>query len=118
MMEANIVSLEDVKRDKMLDEAARDPDAVPEFIKARSIADMTETEQDEWLIGIRSRRLEAIRKLETVKQAKTELSALSARHKLEKKLEQVRKAEEKVLASLEKLEELVFQARALSLQLS
>lgn len=111
-----VVSLDAVKRDKMMEAAAEEP--VPEFIKPRSIADMSDTEQDNYLLAIRARRLEAVRKVEAVKQAKNELSALSSRHKLERKLEQVRKAEEKVIASIEKLEELVFQARALSLQLS
>lgn len=112
-----VVSIDTVRREKQIADAALSAAPVPDFIKARSIADMTDEEQDHWLMGIRARRLEAIRRVEAVKQQKAELSSLSSRHKLEKKLEQVRRQEEKLNVTLEKLEELVFQARALALQL-
>jgi hypothetical protein len=114
---ATIVSIDAVRRDQQIAEALLPDAPVPDFIKPRSIADMTDTEQETMLIALRTRRLEAIQKIQQMQKQKADLSSANSRIKLEKKLEQIKRQEEKTLAAIDKLEELIFQGRALALQL-
>ena len=107
-MSDNVVSLEQTRRDAQL--------AVPEFIKPRSLAEQPDSEQDAYLIALRDRRLAATRKLAEAKEAKAQLANLSARMKIEKKIAQVDKAAVKAQEVHDKLEQLIFDLRALILQ--
>lgn len=115
-MSDNIVSLEQTRREVQA-AANLAPDApVPEFIKPRGLSDMTDMEQDAYLIALRDRRLAATRKLVEAKEAKAQLANLSARMKIEKKIAQVDKAAVKAQEVHDKLEQLIFDLRALILQ--
>lgn len=114
---ATIVNIDAVRRDQQIADALLPNAPVPEFIKPRSIADMTDTEQETMLIALRQRRLEAVQKLQQLQKQKAEIASVSSRLKLEKKIEQIKRQEEKAITALDKLEELVFQGRALALQL-
>lgn len=91
-------------------------DTPPEFIKPRSIIDMTDTEQDAFLIDLRNRRLRAQQLLKIAQEQKAAIASAAARMKIEKKAAMVARAEERVGAAIERLEEQLFQLRALVLQ--
>ena len=112
----NVVSFELARREAATVAAPPDPNAIPEFIKPRSITDMTETEALAHLTALRERRLRYSVILNEQQEKKANLASAVSRAKVEKKIEQVKRQEEKVDKQIEKLEELVYQLRALIIQ--
>lgn len=117
----NVTRLEDIKRmnavmpDAEPASATAEP-AIPEFIKPRSIADMSDTEADAHLIALRDRRMKMAAYLKEQEQAKANVASAVALHKIEKKIGMVKRAEEKLVAAFEKMEEQLHQLRALRIQ--
>jgi len=70
-MADNVIALETVRR-----EAVPASDTPPDFIKPRSITDMTDTEADAFLVALRERRLRAA---EMIKQQKAAKAAVDSR---------------------------------------
>lgn len=110
-MADNVIALETAHR-----EAVPASDTPPDFIKPRSIVDMTDTEADAFLVALRERRLRAAEMIKQQKAAKAAVDSAVARQKIEKKIAQCERAEERLGVALDKLETLVFQLRALVLQ--
>lgn len=113
-MSDNVVSMEQLRRDAAT--AVPASDTIPEFIKPKSIIDMTDTEADAFLVDLRNRRLRAQQLLKQANEQKAAIASAAARMKIEKKAAMVQRAEERVGAAIEKLEEQLFQLRALILQ--
>lgn len=111
-MTDNVVHLDSVKQQAATPAA----DAVPEFIKPRSIADMTDLEQDQYMAALRDRRLKAMQAVSEAKRAKAEASSLADRKKIESKIVQCERVEQKLIEQTEKLETLVIQLRTLVVQ--
>lgn len=122
MSSDNIVKLEQARREMSLTNAdaaasaGQPSDTVPDFIKPRSIADMTDTEADAFLVDLRNRRMKAQQLIKQQKEAKAAIASAAARAKIEKKIAQVERAEAKAGDAIDKLETLLFQLRALVLQ--
>lgn len=112
---SNIVNLEQVKRDVTLASGTPSSDTVPEFIKPRSIVDMTDTEQDAFLLELRNRRLRAQQIIKEQREAAAAVESAKARDKIERKIAMCMRAEERVGKAIEKLEAELFSLRALVL---
>lgn len=85
-------------------------------IQPKSLINMTDAEQDMFLQHLRERRLRVVELLRAASAAKKEATTVAALVKLEKKQVQVTKQLDKATASLERLEELIYDMRALALQ--
>jgi hypothetical protein len=96
---------------------APDPNAVPEFIIPRTIAEMSDAEISVLLDQIRTRRLAAGKRYAEAEQAKAALRATGDKMKLNKKMITVQKQMERVDQAVDKLELMINQMRALQLQL-
>ena len=112
----NVVVLDLAKQAQQASPPA-DTDAVPDFIKPHHIGTMSATDADLYLSSLRDRRLRAAQQIAEAKQAKQNIANIASRDKVERKIAQVARAAEKADVACEKLEELVFQMRALQLQL-
>lgn len=108
----NVVHIDSVKQQATTPAA----DAVPEFIKPRSIADMNDIEQDTYMAALRDRRLKAMQAVSEAKRAKAEASSMTDRKKIEAKIAQCERKEAQAKDALEKLETLVIQLRTLVVQ--
>jgi hypothetical protein len=106
----NIIQLDAVKQQAAL------PDEVPEFIKPRGIADMTDIDADMYMASLRDRRLKAAQQVSEAKQAKARVDNLNNRQKLERKIAQVERADIKAKEAVEKLEDLLIQMRTMVIQ--
>ena len=91
---------------------------VDEAITPKSLADMTELEQEMFLRTLRDRRLKASQILTAARAAKRHTATVQASVKLEKKIEAVQKQYDRVDAALNKLEDMLISLRALQLQLT
>jgi len=90
--------------------------SVDEAITPRSLLTMTDIEQDMFLQHLRDRRLRVVELMRQAALAKHKITAASALMKFEKKQDQVEKQLERANKVLEKLEELIYDMRALALQ--
>jgi BarA-like signal transduction histidine kinase len=77
---------------------------------------MTDIEQDMFLQHLRERRLRVVELMRQAARAKQQITSAAALMKFEKKQDQVEKQLERTHKALEKLEELVYDMRALALQ--
>jgi len=89
---------------------------VDDPINPKSILNMTDVEQDVFLQQLRERRLRVVQVLKEAQRAKAQASSLASALRLEKKGEQVQKQLDKVTKAMDRLEELVYDLRALTLQ--
>jgi hypothetical protein len=89
---------------------------VDDPIQPRSLLNMSDLEQDMFLQHLRERRLRVVELARAANVAKQRASSVSIKLKLEKKEDQVEKQLERALKSLDRLEELIYDMRALHLQ--
>jgi hypothetical protein len=85
-------------------------------ITPKSLLNMTDLEQDMFLQQLRERRLRVVELMRQAAIAKQHTSSVAALMKLEKKQDQVERQLERTTKALEKLEELIYDMRALALQ--
>ena len=90
--------------------------AVDDPITPRSLMTMTDLEQDMFLQHLRERRLRVVELMRAAEAAKQRASSVVTKMKLEKKGDQVEKQLERTTKALDKLEELIYDLRALTLQ--
>jgi hypothetical protein len=90
--------------------------SVDEAITPKSLLNMTDLEQDMFLQQLRERRLRVVELMRQATIAKQQATSVSALMKLEKKQDQVERQLERATKALEKLEELIYDMRALALQ--
>ena len=90
--------------------------SVDDAINPRSLLTMTDIEQDMFLQHLRERRLRVVELMRQAARAKQQITSAAALMKFEKKQDQVEKQLERTHKALEKLEELVYDMRALALQ--
>jgi len=89
---------------------------VDDPINPKSLLNMTDVEQDAFLQTLRDRRLRAAELIKSAQQAKHHASSIASAIKLERKAEQAQRQYEKANKALERLEELLYDLRALTLQ--
>lgn len=94
----------------------RSGNAAEQAINPKSLANMTDVEQEAWLRSIRDRRLKAIVAVRDAHEKKVRATVISGMVKIEKKTAQIDKVTEKIDKDMEKLEQLLFDLRALQLQ--
>jgi hypothetical protein len=85
-------------------------------IDPKSLLNMTDVEQDMFLLQLRERRMRVVQVLKAAQQSRMQANTLASALKLEKKADQVQKQLDKATKALDKLEELVYGLRALHLQ--
>ncbi len=90
--------------------------AVDDAINPKSLLNMTDVEQEVFLNGLRDRRMRAAEQMRRAAHAKLQVTALAISIKLEKKADQVQRQYDKASKALDKLEELIYDLRALTLQ--
>jgi primosomal protein N'' len=90
--------------------------AIDDPITPRSLMTMTDLEQDMFLQHLRERRLRVVELMRAAEAAKQRASSVVTKMKLEKKGDQVEKQLERTTKALDKLEELIYDLRALTLQ--
>jgi predicted nucleic acid-binding Zn-ribbon protein len=90
--------------------------SVDEAITPKSLLDMSDLEQDAFLSSLRDRRMRAAEALRAAQEAKRYASSVQASVKLEKKADQVQRQLDRAGKALDKLEELIYDLRALTLQ--
>jgi predicted transcriptional regulator len=90
--------------------------AVDGAITPKSLLNMTDIEQDMFLQQLRERRLRVVELLRQTAIAKQRATGVAVLMKLEKKQDQVERQLERTTKALEKLEELIHDMRALTLQ--
>jgi len=91
-------------------------DAQNAAITPRSFLTMSELEQDMFLQQLRDRRLRAVQVMKQVERAKEQANDAQSSARIERKAEQIQKQLDKINVAFEKLDELIFSMRALSLQ--
>lgn len=91
--------------------------AVPEFIQPHDMRSMSDEELDALIAGMRERRLRMFHQWEASEREKREKQTVKVRLKLDKKWAQIDKAYAKANDDLDKLEKLIFEYRALRMQL-
>jgi uncharacterized membrane protein len=89
---------------------------VDDPINPKSIINMTDVEQELFLQQLRERRMKAVAMLKQANEARKHAVGVMTMIKLEKKAEQVQRQLDKADKALEKLEELLYALRALTLQ--
>ena len=90
--------------------------SVDEAINPKSFMNMSDLEQDMFLQQLRERRMRVVEVLKAAKAAKSQATSIAAKVKLERKIDQLEKQLERTTKALDKLEELVYDVRALTLQ--
>lgn len=85
-------------------------------INPKSLLNMTDVEQEVFLNQLRDRRMRAAEQMRRAAHAKLQVTALAISIKLEKKADQVQRQYDKASKALDKLEELIYDLRALTLQ--
>ena len=90
--------------------------SVDDAITPKSLLTMTDIEQDLFLQHLRERRLRVVELMRQAALAKHKITSAAALMKFEKKQDQVEKQLERSHKALEKLEELIYDMRALALQ--
>lgn len=90
--------------------------SVDDPINPKSMLNMTDVEQDLFIQQLRERRMRVVEVLRAAQQARVNADTLANAVKLERKAEQVQKQLDKATKALDKLEELVYGLRALTLQ--
>jgi hypothetical protein len=91
-------------------------DADADAITPKSLLNMTDIEQDMFLQHLRERRLRVVELMRQAAIAKQHTTSVASLMKLEKKQDQVERQLERATKALEKLEELIYDMRALALQ--
>lgn len=89
---------------------------VDDAINPKSLLNMTDVEQEVFLNQLRDRRMRAAEAMRRAAHAKLQVTALAISIKLEKKADQVQRQYTKASKALDKLEELIYDLRALTLQ--
>jgi len=90
--------------------------AIGDVINPKSLLNMTDVEQEVFLNQLRDRRMRAAEQMRRAAHAKLQVTALAISIKLEKKADQVQRQYDKASKALDKLEELIYDLRALTLQ--
>jgi len=90
--------------------------AIGDVINPKSLLNMTDVEQEVFLNQLRDRRMRAAEQMRRAAHAKLQVTALAISIKLEKKADQVQRQYDKANKALDKLEELIYDLRALTLQ--
>ena len=85
-------------------------------INPKSLLNMTDVEQDMFLEELRQRRMRAVEILRQAALARQNAQSISNALKLERKAKQCEKELDKVTKSLERLEQALYDLRALTLQ--
>ena len=85
-------------------------------IQPKSLLNMTDVEQDVFLQQLRDRRLRASEMIKEAQRAKHHASSIASAIKVERKAEQAQRQYVKANKALERLEELLYDLRALTLQ--
>jgi hypothetical protein len=85
-------------------------------INPKSLLNMTDVEQDLFLQHLRERRMRVAAIIKEAAAAKHRATSIAAAVRLEKKADQVNKQYERATKALDKLEELIYDLRALHLQ--
>jgi primosomal protein N'' len=85
-------------------------------ISPKTLADMTDLEQEMFLRVKRERRLRAAEAVKAANAAKAKANSLAGALKIEKKVDQLQRQLTKVDSAMDKMEELMHQLRALRLQ--
>jgi len=88
--------------------------SVDEAINPKSFMNMSDLEQDMFLQQLRERRMRVVEVLKAAKAAKSQATSIAAKVKLERKIDQLEKQLERTTKALDKLEELVYDVRALT----
>ena len=91
-------------------------DIVDVAITPKSLANMSDLEQDMFLQHLRERRLRAVEILKQAAIAKRKQDSIVTLVKLEKKADQVERQLEKTTKALDQLEKYIYDLRALHLQ--
>ena len=89
---------------------------VDDPIQPKSLLNMTDVEQDVFLQQLRDRRLRASEMIKEAQRAKHHASSIATAIKVERKAEQAQRQYVKANKALERLEELLYDLRALTLQ--
>jgi len=89
---------------------------VDDPIQPKSLLNMTDVEQDMFLQSLRDRRLRAAEMIKAAQHAKHQASSIASAIKLERKAEQAQRQYDKANKALERLEEMLYDLRALTLQ--
>ena len=90
--------------------------AVDDPIQPKSLLNMTDVEQDAFLQQLRERRLRAAEVIKAAQIAKHQASSIASAIKIERKAEQAQRQYIKASKALDRLEELLYDLRALTLQ--
>lgn len=85
-------------------------------INPKSLLNMTDVEQDMWLNQLRERRLKAAEAIKQAQIAKHHATSIASAIKVERKAEQAQRQYVKASKALERLEEIIYDLRALTLQ--
>jgi hypothetical protein len=105
-----------VKLRQPVGDANRAGVSVDEAITPKSLLNMSDLEQDMFLQHLRERRLRVVELMRQATIAKQQATSVASLMKLEKKQDQVERQLERATKALEKLEELIYDMRALALQ--
>jgi hypothetical protein len=89
---------------------------VDDPISPKSLLNMTDVEQDMFLQQLRDRRLRAAEMIKQAQLAKHHATSIASSIKVERKAEQAQRQFIKASKALERLEELLYDLRALTLQ--
>ena len=89
---------------------------VDDPIQPKSLLNMTDVEQDAFLQQLRDRRLRASEMIKAAQLAKHHASSIATAIKVERKAEQAQRQYVKASKALDRLEELLYDLRALTLQ--
>jgi len=90
--------------------------SVDEAITPKSLLNMTDVEQDVFLNQLRERRLRAAELIKAAQVAKHQATSIASAIKIERKADQAQRQFDKASKALERLEELIYDLRALTLQ--